>query len=136
VALWHERDISHSSAERVILPDATIALDYMLAKLEFVVRTLVVFPKNMQKNLDLTRGLIHSQQVLLLLTEKGVSREVAYRLVQRNAMRRGRRASSSRTCCAPTPRSCGKVTEADLKRVFDIKTHFRDVNRTFKAVGL
>ena len=136
VALWHERDISHSSAERVILPDATIALDYMLAKLEFVVRTLVVFPKNMQKNLDLTRGLIHSQQVLLLLTEKGVSREVSYKLVQRNAMTAWETGEQLKDLLRADPEVMRAVTEADLKRVFDIKTHFRDVNRTFKAVGL
>ena len=136
VALWHERDISHSSAERVILPDATIALDYMLAKLEFVVRTLVVFPKNMQKNLDLTRGLIHSQQVLLLLTEKGVSREAAYRLVQRNAMQAWETGEQLKELLRQDAEVMKAVTEADLKRVFDVKTHFRDVNRTFKAVGL
>ena len=136
VALWHERDISHSSAERVILPDATIALDYMLAKLEFVVRTLVVFPKNMQRNLDLTRGLIHSQQVLLLLTEKGVTRETAYRLVQRNAMQAWETGEQLKDLLRRDAEVMAAVTEADLKRVFDIKTHFRDVNRTFKAVGL
>jgi adenylosuccinate lyase len=121
VALWHERDISHSSAERVILPDATIALDYMLAKLEFVVRTLVVFPKNMQKNLDLTRGLIHSQQVLLLLTEKGVSREVAYRLVQRNAMQAWETGEQLKDLLRKDAEVMKAVTEADLKRVFDVK---------------
>jgi adenylosuccinate lyase len=136
VALWHERDISHSSAERVILPDATIALDYMLAKLEFVVRTLVVFPKNMQKNLDLTRGLIHSQQVLLMLTEKGVSREVAYRLVQRNAMQAWETGEQLKDLLRKDAEVMKAVTEADLQRVFDVRTHFRDVNRTFKAVGL
>jgi adenylosuccinate lyase len=136
VALWHERDISHSSAERVILPDATIALDYMLAKLEFVVRTLVVFPQNMQKNLDLTRGLIHSQQVLLMLTEKGVSREVAYRLVQRNAMQAWETGEQLKDLLRKDAEVMKAVTEADLKRVFDVRTHFRDVNRTFKAVGL
>ena len=136
VALWHERDISHSSAERVILPDATIALDYMLAKLEFVVRTLVVFPKNMQKNLDLTRGLIHSQQVLLMLTEKGVSREISYRLVQRNAMQAWETGEQLKDLLRKDAEVMKAVTEADLKRVFDVKTHFRDVNRTFKAVGL
>ncbi len=136
VALWHERDISHSSAERVILPDATIALDYMLAKLEFVVRTLTVFPKNMQRNLEMTRGLIHSQQVLLLLTEKGVSRENAYRLVQQHAMRAWETGEQLQDLLKADPEVMAAVTAADLQRVFDVKTHFRDVNRTFKAVGL
>jgi adenylosuccinate lyase len=136
VALWHERDISHSSAERVALPDATIALDYMLHKLEFVVRTLTVFPKNMQRNLDLTHGLIHSQQVLLMLTEKGVSREVAYRVVQRNAMQAWETGEHLKALLAKDPDIAAKVSAKDLDQVFDIKTHFRDVNRTFKAVGL
>ncbi len=136
VALWHERDISHSSAERVALPDATIALDYMLHKLEFVVRTLTVFPKNMQRNLDLTHGLIHSQQVLLMLTERGVSREVAYRVVQRNAMQAWETGEHLKALLAKDPDIAAKVSTKDLDQVFDIKTHFRDVNRTFKAVGL
>jgi adenylosuccinate lyase len=136
VPLWHERDISHSSAERVALPDATIALDYMLSKLEFVVRTLVVFPRNMKRNLELTRGLIHSQQVLLLLTEKGISRERAYRLVQRNAMRAWESGEQLQDLLRADAEVMAKVTGADLKRVFDLRTHFRDVKRTFKAVGL
>ena len=136
VALWHERDISHSSAERVALPDATIALDYMLHKLEFVVRTLTVLPKNMQRNLDLTHGLIHSQQVLLMLTEKGVSREIAYRVVQRNAMRAWETGEHLKALLAKDPDIAAKISAKDLDKVFDIKTHFRDVNRTFKAVGL
>lgn len=136
VALWHERDISHSSAERVALPDATIALDYMLHKLAFVVRTLNVYPENMKRNLDLTRGLIHSQQVLLMLTEKGVSREIAYRVVQRNAMRAWETGAQFKDLLAADPDVAGAVTPSELDRVFDISTHFRNVNRTFKAVGL
>ncbi len=136
VPLWHERDISHSSAERVALPDATIALDYMLDKLAFVTRTLTVLPDNMRKNLELTRGLIHSQQVLLLLTDKGVARETAYRVVQRNAMRAWETGEHLKELLAQEPDIAGLVTAGDLDRVFDLKTHFRDVNRTFKAVGL
>ncbi|MFA5867096.1 MAG: adenylosuccinate lyase [Actinomycetota bacterium] len=86
VALWHERDISHSSVERVIVPDSTLALDYMLEKFTFVIRELAVYPENMQNNLGATRGLIFSQRVLLALIAKGVLREDAYRIVQRNAM--------------------------------------------------
>ena len=136
IPLWHERDISHSSAERVALPDATIALDYMLHKLEFVLRTLTVFPQNMQRNLELTHGLIHSQQVLLMLTEKGVSREVAYRVVQRNAMRAWETGEHLKTLLAKDPDLAAHVTAADLDRAFDLKPHFRDVKRTFKAVRL
>src|SRR5436305_13499652 len=86
VALWHERDISHSSVERAIAPDATITLDFALARLTGVVEKLVVYPENMRKNLDRLGGLIHSQRVLLALTQTGVSREDAYFYVQRNAM--------------------------------------------------
>ena len=136
VALWHERDISHSSAERVVLPDATIALDYMLHKMEFVVRTLNVYPRNMKRNLELTRGLIHSQQVLLMLTEKGISREVAYRVVQRNALRAWETGEQLKELLSIDPDIQKHVTAKDLDKVFDVKTHFRDVNRTFKAVGL
>jgi adenylosuccinate lyase len=136
VALWHERDISHSSAERVTLPDATIALDYMLDKLAFVVRTLTVFPDNMRKNLEMTRGLIHSQQALLLMTEKGISREDAYRIIQRNAMRAWKTGEHLRELLAREPEIAGHVTPAELDRVFDIQMHFRNVNRIFKAVGL
>ena len=86
VALWHERDISHSSVERMIGPDATVTLDFALARLTNVIDKLLVYPENMQKNLDRLGGLVHSQRVLLALTQKGASREDAYRLVQRNAM--------------------------------------------------
>ena len=87
VALWHERDISHSSVERVFAPDATIALDFALHRLGGVVENLLIYPENMQANLDQLGGLVHSQQVLLALTQKGVSRENAYVFVQRNAMK-------------------------------------------------
>ncbi|MGA1194172.1 MAG: adenylosuccinate lyase [Kiritimatiellia bacterium] len=136
VALWHERDISHSSAERVILPDATIALDYMLAKLAGMIEKLRVNKDRMQANLDLTQGLIHSQQVLLMLTEKGVTREKAYRIVQRNAMAAWEGKGNLKTLLAADEDVKASVTAKDLDRVFDLKTHFRDVERTFKAVGL
>ena len=136
VALWHERDISHSSVERVAMPDATIALDYMLSKTEWLVRTLKVYPQNMKRNLNLTRGLIHSQQVLLMLIEKGLVRETAYRVVQSCAMKSWETGEQLIDLIRQDAEVMAKVTEADLARVFDIRTHFRDVNRTFKAVGL
>lgn len=136
VALWHERDISHSSAERVILPDATIALDYMLNKLEYLVRTLRVNKERMLANLNMTHGLIHSQQVLLLLTEKGVSRELAYRIVQRNAMAAWEGKGNLKDLLAVDPDVQKSVTIKDIDRVFDVSVHFHDVERTFKAVGL
>ncbi len=136
VPLWHERDISHSSAERVLLPDATIALDYMLVKLEHLVKTLRVFPKNMKANLDLTHGLIHSQQVLLLLTEKGVSREDAYRWVQRNAMRAWEQGEDFKALLQGDADVMKKISEEELNKLFDLKQHFRQVDKTFKKLGL
>lgn len=136
VPLWHERDISHSSAERVILPDATIALDYMLTKLEELVRHLRVFPKRMGQNLNATHGLIHSQQVLLALTEKGLTREEAYRLVQRNAMKCWKSAQDFKSLLMADPEVMAKLTVRDLDEAFDLSRHFRDLNRTFKLVGL
>lgn len=136
VPLWHERDISHSSAERVIVPDATIALDYMLVKLENLVRTLVVYPKNMQRNLDLTGGLIHSQQVLLLLTENKVSREEAYRMVQRNAMACWETGRPLRELILADADVMRRISPEQVKKAFDVSVHFRDVNRTFKNLGL
>ncbi len=136
VALWHERDISHSSVERVIMPDSTIALDHMLTNLVRLTEGLRVFPKRMQANLDMTHGLIHSQQVLLLLTEKGFSREDAYRMVQKHAMAAWETGRELKALVAADPELMSKVTPAELDQVFDVSVHFRDVKRTFKAVGL
>ncbi len=136
VPLWHERDISHSSAERVILPDATIALDYMLVKLAQMIKTLRVFPKRMMANLELTHGLIHSQQVLLHLTGQGVSREVAYRLVQRNALQAWEQQRSFRDLLAADAEVMKHLKAEELDTLFDLTTHFRHVDRAFKLVGL
>jgi adenylosuccinate lyase len=136
VALWHERDISHSSVERVILPDSTIALDHMLVNLEKLVRNLVVSPVRMKENLDMTHGLIHSQQVLLMLTQVGFTREQAYRMVQRHAMAAWETRQSLRGLIEADSEIMEKVTASDLDKVFDLGVHFRDVARTFKAVGL
>jgi len=136
VALWHERDISHSSVERVILPDSTIALDHIMVNLEKLVRNLVVSPERMMENLNSTHGLIHSQQVLLMLTQKGFTREQAYRMVQRHAMAAWETRQSLRGLIEADPEIMAKVTKSDLDKVFDLGVHFRDVARTFKAVGL
>ncbi|MEI7435184.1 MAG: adenylosuccinate lyase [bacterium] len=136
VALWHERDISHSSVERIILPDSTIALDHMLSQLAKLIENLRVFPERMLQNLNLTHGLVHSQQLLLLLTTKGVSREVAYRQVQQHAMKAWETGAELRDLVAADPELMGKIAPADLNKAFALDVHFRDVNRTFKAVGL
>jgi len=136
VALWHERDISHSSVERVIMPDSTIALDHMLVGLEKLTRNMRVSPDRMLENLNLTHGLIHSQQVLLMLTQKGFTREQAYRMVQRHAMDAWNTRRNLRDLVEADQEIMAKVSAADLDQVFNLKTHFRDVARTFKAVGL
>ena len=136
VPLWHERDISHSSVERIIMPDSTIALDHMLTQLEKLVSNLRVFPKRMAANLRMTHGLIHSQQVLLMLTDKGVSRDTAYRLVQRYAMQSWETGADFRSLLEADEEIGKKVGREDFDRVFDLNVHFKDVARTFKAVGL
>ena len=136
VPLWHERDISHSSAERIILPDATILLYYMLDKLAALVSGLKVDAARMRANLDLTHGLIHSQQVLLRLVEKGVAREEAYRWVQRNALEAWRTGRPLLELAAADADIARTVPRRELAACFDLKRHFRDVKRTFRAVGL
>jgi len=136
VALWHERDISHSSAERVIIPDATVTLDYMLDKLAGLVKNLKVYPKQMQANIDLTHGLIHSQQVLLFLVDKGMVREEAYRLVQENAMTCWETGKPLIDLLDGDPAVRKVTTRTELEEVFDLQAHFRHVDRAFKKVGL
>ncbi len=136
VALWHERDISHSSVERVIMPDSTIALDHMLAGLNDVVKGLRVYPKNMLRNLELTHGLIHSQQVLLHLTDSGMTREDAYRIIQKHAMHAWEKGSSFRDAIVGDAEILKQTSKRDLDKLFDLKTHLKDVNRTFRALGL
>ncbi|MBU1692826.1 MAG: adenylosuccinate lyase [Verrucomicrobia bacterium] len=136
VALWHERDISHSGAERVILPDATIVLDYMLAKLEALVRGLRVYPKQMRRNLELTGGLIHSQRLLLWLTSKELAREDAYRLVQLHAMESWRTGRPLKDLVLADPDIIGALTPEEVEMVFDLTPHFRHVDRAFRLVGL
>ena len=136
VALWHERDISHSSVERVILPDSTIALDHMLTEFRELVHNLRVFPKRMLENLRMTHGLIHSQQVLLQLTDKGFARNDAYRLVQKHAMQSWETGADLKALLLADPEIMARLSTKDIETVFDLDVHFKDVNRTFRAVGL
>jgi adenylosuccinate lyase len=137
VPLWHERDISHSSAERVILPDSTILLDYMLAKLTDLVDRQIVYPENMQKNLDITRGLYFSQSVLLALTDAGVARRTAYELVQRNAMACWRgNGKPFLNYLLDDPEVTKLLKPAELKKICSLDRHFRHVHSTFKKCGL
>ena len=136
VALWHERDISHSSVERYIGPDATITLDFALARLTGVVDKLLVYPQRMQKNLDRMGGLVHSQRVLLALTQAGVSREDAYRLVQRNAMKVWE--SDGQLSLQELLKGDAEVTAAlspaEIDEKFDLGYHFRHVDTIFDRV--
>jgi adenylosuccinate lyase len=134
VALWHERDISHSSVERMIGPDATVTLDFALARLTNVIDRLLVYPKTMQKNLDRLGGLVHSQRVLLALTQKGASREDAYRLVQRNAMPVWRGEGDFLTLLKNDPEVRGKLSDADLEDLFDLGYHLKHVDTIFRRV--
>jgi adenylosuccinate lyase len=134
VVLWHERDISHSSAERMLAPDATVTLDFALARLANVVDKLVVYPENMQKNLDRLGGLVHSQRVLLALTQKGVSREDAYRLVQRNAMKVWRGEGDFLTLLKADPEVRAKLSDAEIEENFDLGYHLKHVDSVFRRV--
>ncbi len=134
VALWHERDISHSSVERMIGPDATVTLDFALARLAGVIEKLVVYPDNMRKNLDRLGGLVHSQRVLLALTQKGVAREDAYRLVQRNAMKSWASDGEFLALLTADKEVRKHLSEAELKANFDLDFHFAHVDTIFRRV--
>jgi adenylosuccinate lyase len=134
VALWHERDISHSSVERMIGPDATVTLDFALARLADVVDKLVVYPENMKRNLDQLNGLVYSGEVLLALTNKGISREDAYRLVQRNAMPVWEGKSDFRTLLEADAEVSKLMTKAEIGKCFDPEPHLAHVDTIFKRV--
>jgi len=137
VALWHERDISHSSAERVILPDSTVLLDYMLAKLTGLVEKQIVYPENMKRNLEITRGLYFSQSVLLALTDHGIERRVAYETVQRNAMACWQGDGKPFLSYLLEDADLGKLIKpAELKKICTLERHFQHVDSTFKKCGL
>ena len=136
VALWHERDISHSSVERVILPDSTILLDYVLDLTTFIVEGLDVDPTRMAENLDLSQGNIYSQRVLLKLTESGLARQVAYELVQRHAMRAWKERRPLLELLAADPAVTERLGPADLKACFDPGWYVRNVEAVFRRAGL
>ncbi|MEQ9449678.1 MAG: lyase family protein, partial [Rhodospirillaceae bacterium] len=134
VALWHERDISHSSAERYIGPDATITLDFALARLTSVVDKLVIYPENAEKNLNLMGGLIFSQRVLLALTQAGASREDAYLIVQRNAMKVWNEGGQLLDNLVQDEEVTGRLTLDQLNALFDLGYHTKHVDTIFKRV--
>ncbi|MBL8123181.1 MAG: adenylosuccinate lyase [Pyrinomonadaceae bacterium] len=134
VALWHERDISHSSAERIVLPDSSATLDYMLAKATSLLDTLVVYPENMLKNLNLTRGLVFSGQLMLALTHKGVSREDAYVFTQRNAMSVWDEGGDYKELVMKDADISSRLSQEEIGRVFDLKHYLRNVEKVFSRV--
>ena len=137
VALWHERDISHSSVERVILPDSTTLLDYMLVKLTDITDRLLVYPERMKTNIEASKGLTFSQAVLLALTKKGLTREKAYAIVQRNAMATWQTPGKSFQDLLLADAELMKLVSArEIQALFDPSIHFREVNNTFKKVGI
>jgi adenylosuccinate lyase len=134
VALWHERDISHSSTERIILPDSTILVDYMLNKMINLVDTMLVYPERMMRNLNSTGGLVFSGQLLLDLIEAGVLREDAYRIVQRNAMKAWKEELNFRDLVLSDPEITSKVKRPTIENAFELKRQLRNVDKVFKRV--
>ncbi len=134
VALWHERDISHSSVERIIGPDSTILLDYMLNRLTRVLDKLVVYPEKMCRNMEITGGLLFSQRVLLALVAKGLTREEAYRLVQRNAMKVWQEGGHLKDRLLSDPEVTAHLPEKELEELFDLRYHLKHVDAIFQRV--
>jgi adenylosuccinate lyase len=136
VALWHERDISHSSAERIILPDSCILVDYMLAKLRDVIEKLQVYPERMMENLSLTKGLYFSQSILLALTRAGAERKSAYEAVQRAAMKTWQGGGTFAENARREPEIAARLSSEEIDRLCSLDTHFKHVDTTFRALGL
>ncbi len=134
VALWHERDISHSSVERVIIPDSTILVDYMLNRLTGILRNMHVYPERMKANMDRSYGLYNSQGVMLALVGKGLSREEAYALVQKNAMDSWKKGIGFMDLLMEDSTITKHLTRAEIKKIFDLKYYLRNVNYIFKRV--
>lgn len=136
VALWHERDITHSSVERIVIPDSCILLDYMLALTTEVLDTLLVYPDHMRQNLERTHGLIFSQSVLLALTTKGMKREDAYRIVQASAMEVWQQGKDFKSLLLQSQEVLGTLTQAEVEELFDLQRAMRNVDYLFGRVGL
>ena len=136
IALWHERDISHSSTERIILPDSCLALDYCLTVITSVMSGLKVYPQRMKRNLDLTKGLIFSQRVMLALIDKGLSRQKAYELVQRNAMKSWDRNKNFLNLLKADSDVTATLTAEELEPLFNEQYYLRYIDDIFKRVGL
>ena len=136
VALWHERDISHSSVERIIIPDSTNLMDYMLIKVNKLFEHLIIYPENMLKNLNLTNGLIFSQEVLLSLVQKGITREDAYQLVQKNVMKVWEKNEDFKTLLKSDQDILNLLSEKEIDSLFDLNKVLVNINKVFKRLGL
>ena len=136
VALWHERDISHSSTERIIMPDSCLALDYMLSLFTSVIKGLKVYPENMRRNLELTQGLIFSQRILLALIDKGLNREKAYQIVQRNAMEAWQQRKNFLSLLEADNQVTAHLTKSELESLFDYSYYLKYVDNIFERLGL
>ena len=136
VALWHERDISHSSVERVIIPDSTNIMDYMLNKMIVLMDNLLVYPENMLKNLNKTGGLIFSQEVLLALVKKGITREESYALVQRNAMQVWEAGKDFKTLLINDPDITKLLNNDEIESLFDLQKVIKNINKVFERLDL
>ena len=136
VALWHERDISHSSVERVIIPDSTTVMDYMLNKMIYLIDNLLVYPEKMRKNLDLTGGLIFSQEVLLALVKKGATREGAYAMVQRNAMQVWEKKKDFNALLKTDKEICALLSEEEIDKLFNLNKVMKNINKIYKRLEL
>ena len=135
IALWHERDISHSSVERVVMPDSSIALDYMLYLAKNVLSGLVVYPKNMKRNMDLSKGLYFSSKVLVALVEKGLSRDEAYDIVQRNAMKAwDTEGLMFKDALLQDPEVTSRLSKEELDKIFDVNAFLKNVPYIYKRV--
>ena len=136
MTLWHERDISHSSAERVIMPDSTIALDYLINRMIFIISNLHVYPENMMENIERTGGLFYSQTLLLRLVEKGMSREDSYKAVQDMAMRVWKREGTLRQLCEKDRDISNKLSKKELDEIFDLDRYLANIGYAFRKAGL
>jgi len=136
VALWHERDISHSSVERIILPDSTTLMDYMLNKMIFLMKNLYVYPDNMMKNINLTNGLIFSQEVLLALVKSGMVREEAYKIVQKNAMQVWKNKKDFKTLLKEDKKIMDFLSEEKIDRLFNLDKILININKIYQRIGL
>jgi adenylosuccinate lyase len=136
ITLWHERDISHSSAERVIFPDSCIALDYLIHRMIFILKNLLVYPENMLQNIERTGGLFYSQSLLLLLIDKGLSREESYKIVQDMTMRVWNREGSLKELALKSPDVMSKVNAEELDNLFNIDRYFKNIDTVYEKAGI